>query len=975
AASPSPGITNPTDAANNGVDDAFGGGSNTDGSALPAPGSGATGPGSIGGPVVARPPGGINPNVPTLPGGTSPSTGGIDPSSITGGIGGRSNDGGLGDDEFAPPSSASGPTQDGIPNDPVGGLLGGGSGSTTLPDVTTATEERTNVDPTVPGDVDLDDQHNELEELAREQRVSGAFADFDWQIVSVTRTGRENDLVLPGSTLRYDLRLRKYDPGNNMPDVRLITEYETTVAPLKRLKRISLDTSTENQHAEITVQIALGVPFASVMAPGESREWAPKFYLSASDGEPLQDQDMDNHHRELSLNITVPEVDWEIVSVTPNNPVSDPLLPGSKLSYSVRLRKYDPRNEYRTVYLYKSASVARFEDTRLERISLNSSAENPYAEVTKQLEITVPLERDMKPGQPYAWEPFISLMGEDVNPLQDSNMNNHRHDFSLNVTAPKADWQIVSLTPTGPTNDPLQPGSKLTFDVLLRKQDPANFQPKVILVTKSTGDTATETVMRGLTWDFSTGSESTESALPLEFSAPPANATAPGESYNWTITAYLADIDQGQLYDKNEDNHRRSWSFDVTVPPLSGNGQTELPDVETAAEENTNVNTTVPGDIDLADQRNDLEELARQQRESGAFADVDWQIVSVTPTSPLSKSLMPGTEINYDVRLRKYDPGNKQPDVSLVLESEDTVGRSIQQKPISLTTSVEKQHDEVTAQLSVWIPFANIMQPGESREWTPELYLTTSDGDPLQDSNMDNHRRNLPLIVAVPEDDLSNCQTVVESSDGNTQNCLVKSGEQLPEIYFDDDSLAYTNVARNLSTREGRLILGGAMRHIEWWVRGNTPCAVEIESNDYPSNGKRSNRLDVCDYNYGSSISSDAGDVLQPPNIHDVLENKQEKTVIDGIQVCRDEADSHFWGVQFRLKELDRHGNISTAFRFESEEMSYCSRRTEWQYCPSGTIARGLRVWVTSGTNMGPKDSVHSLDLICSTPLTRATRN
>ncbi|MEM7433271.1 MAG: LamG-like jellyroll fold domain-containing protein, partial [Pseudomonadota bacterium] len=46
AASPSPGITNPTDAANNGVDDAFGGGSNTDGSALPAPGSGATGPGS-----------------------------------------------------------------------------------------------------------------------------------------------------------------------------------------------------------------------------------------------------------------------------------------------------------------------------------------------------------------------------------------------------------------------------------------------------------------------------------------------------------------------------------------------------------------------------------------------------------------------------------------------------------------------------------------------------------------------------------------------------------------------------------------------------------------------------------------------------------------------------------------------------------------------------------------------------------------
>ncbi|MEM7433462.1 MAG: hypothetical protein AAF351_16175, partial [Pseudomonadota bacterium] len=454
----------------------------------------------------------------------------------------------------------------------------------------------------------------------------------------------------------------------------------------------------------------------------------------------------------------------------------------------------------------------------------------------------------------------------------------------------------------------------------------------------------TDAANNGVDDAFGGGSNTDGSALP----APGSGATGPGSIGGPVVARPPGGI-----------NPNVPTQDDIPNDPVGGllgggSGSTSLPDVTTAAEERTNVDPTVPGDVDLDDQRNELEDLAREQSESGAFAEVDWQIVSVTPSTPANEPVPPGSTLSYDIRLRKYDPGNNQPDVRLVFNPGGNADTRNVIKDVSLNTSMDNRHAEVTTELDITVPFDGAMYPGERHEWTPTVYLLSGDGTPLRDTDADNHRRSLSINIVEPEDEMMACENATDSGDGDmrtSRNCL-QSENETTEFYFDDTVLVYTDLPRSNVATEYRLLLQQKMLSILWNEKGDKPCELTLNNNDA--------RIDVC-----------GGEVWRGLDHWPSILNIKSNEAIVGLQVCRNAGDNRFKGLKVRVKTLNADGTLSNSFRTETFEKTNCSQRTEWDFCPGGTVARGLRVWVKDGTLLAPRRFINSLDLICNTPLVR----
>jgi len=234
------------------------------------------------------------------------------------------------------------------------------------------------------------------------------------------------------------------------------------------------------------------------------------------------------------------------------------------------------------------------------------------------------------------------------------------------------------------------------------------------------------------------------------------------------------------------------------------------------------------------------------------------------------------------------------------------------------------------------------------------------------DAKLENNTQQVSYLINKKEEELVTenfeaCETAVadnQDDDSRTKKNCLKSDEPESEIYFDDSMLFYTDIPRSSETTENLLITTQPLRGFIWGESGDKACELVTIPSSAPGG------IDICEIEFiNADIST--GTPTERIGVNKVSE------VITGIQVCRNAGDNRFKGLKLRVKNINENGELSTAFRNLMVEKTNCAEWTEWDYCPGNTIARGLRVWVKDGTMLSPRKFIHSLDLVCGTPVVR----
>lgn len=392
----------------------------------------------------------------------------------------------------------------------------------------------------------------------------------------------------------------------------------------------------------------------------------------------------------------------------------------------------------------------------------------------------------------------------------------------------------------------------------------------------------------------------------------------------------------------------------VATAPISGANRTAA---SVPRDDNAVINTNAPsantkGDPDARIDEETVKELA--------FAD--WRIVGRERIpEDVRAAMVPGAEITINVRIKKNDPENKIPEVRLVFYPRHAGAEEII-LPLRVMTSKVKPEATRIIPVTFTVP-EGLDFDGESGVlWKPLVQLVPAErGDHhLNDSDPDNHRRELPLRVHNPTV-AAECPQHRENSDGTvtTQDCLRLLFEgvapPIPASPDDVTELGGGFVATAVSGDGGDnvdtvlvdFVFTDSFYTLE---RKDKPCALVV--------GEKT----VGPCRDGGNVSPKLVFGLSTPQSH----FDTPETAVVGLQLCQRSANDRVKGARIIWKPRNSEGGLSIEERTtKTFERPNCNSWQSIIRCQQGKEAHGVRPHWRNGSGVAPMSFLVGAQLIC----------
>ena len=373
--------------------------------------------------------------------------------------------------------------------------------------------------------------------------------------------------------------------------------------------------------------------------------------------------------------------------------------------------------------------------------------------------------------------------------------------------------------------------------------------------------------------------------------------------------------------------------------------------------------------VDTADETQDLIESDEGQ---DMLQSADWRIEGMVPNSQDKSTLYPGDEVTLKIRVSKDDAANKIPSVRLVTNAGP--GLPGPSYDLTINTVAAKPTDERDVPITLRVPEMLEFEEGATQVvWRPKVWLNAPDGLPLRDAIVDNHSRELPIVVLndVVTDE---CGDVVEGSDGlrATSDCQVYRGEPL-STYPTVDMSTRTQTdfsGYGLSKPEHQFVMqfegrGSVLGFIKIGERTDKPCRIVIDDawNDEESSYQLAQVVNRCD---GSA--DDHEELRIPKNWGITALNvcRAEPLKLPGLQPFRVK------GVEVEIRPIGVDGQLGEDKDYRVLRQHNCKGDWQgWVRCPDDYVATGINAYLNSTTFNPVRRSLLGLALVCAKPFPR----
>ena len=338
----------------------------------------------------------------------------------------------------------------------------------------------------------------------------------------------------------------------------------------------------------------------------------------------------------------------------------------------------------------------------------------------------------------------------------------------------------------------------------------------------------------------------------------------------------------------------------------------------------------------------------------------DWRIVGMLPLTEEQRAVgvVPGSELTVTIRVRKDDPANKIPNVKLIVNPHARQSNVI--VPLSVATSDQTPTAQRDVAVKLTVPNDMTFAEGATvTSWRPTTYLLDSAGFPLADTDPNNHKKDLSIQVGRPAE-WQDCGGAAENDDGTRTvgGCLTEDDSTgVRSVYIDHSVLVYTDLPfsdryENLAEQVLLLELDEPLSIIHFVEMSDKVCKGQLESTYAYRNSNKAN-FDHCG---GSSLTDRGGQHLFVG---------QRGTVITGIAVCRNASNNRLKGIRIEHRRVESDGTLSLNVTPSEDELPNCANWTPMHKCYPGSAAAGVRLLISSGSKLAPRNFVHSVDLAC----------
>ena len=421
--------------------------------------------------------------------------------------------------------------------------------------------------------------------------------------------------------------------------------------------------------------------------------------------------------------------------------------------------------------------------------------------------------------------------------------------------------------------------------------------------------------------------------------------------------------------------------IDATPPPVIADGRQAAEPV--AGQSADGANTPVfeaPNE-----QAKEFEERVDDPEFQDGLNTFDWRIVGPTPETT-RLTLVPGAEVELSIRVKKHDPANKMPDVTL--QAQPKLAAPMVSAPIRIVTSTQLPEGTRDIPIVVKVPSDLEFADGSTTAlWKPKVTLWDKNGAPFSDADNENHTRQLSLVVNHPR--AEECAETVENEDGTrtvgeclngTLSVIGSEAPQgsaefpLPRVDVSSSSDTDFSGSDDPVDTEQRITLNkhqSVIGHIKIAEKADVPCRIAIDD-AVPDNHEPGAFINQCKKNnFGEQLELGVVPGWGITGLETCL-NRPD------FAINHKNLDTRVKGVRVSARPILANGDLGNDQRTSDFRQTNCGDYKKKVSCPEGTVAYGLRIASVGRGEKAPvfnfwqdnaSTPISKIGLVCAKPL------